>query len=239
MKINWSYIKVFFLISLLSVTYAFTSHRNSSKNVKNVTVEFAGAQNLYLTSETVNKLLIQSLGSLKNVPKENIDLNTIENALKANKMVKSAQVYLTVNGNLTSKIVQKSPIARVEGVTKFYLDDEGKRMPLSKNHSARVPIISGRITDASLENAFVVLQYINADDFLKKNVIGIHLIEQGRLQLKLRLENFVVNLGNAKNLEAKFNNYKAFYHKAVNDKILNSYKAISLEYNNQVVCTKK
>jgi cell division protein FtsQ len=48
----------------------------------------------------------------------------------------------------------------------------------------------------------------------------------------------VVNLGGVENLKEKFNNFMAFYNKATKDKTLNHYDLVSLEYNNQVVCTK-
>ena len=172
------------------------------------------------------------------MPKEKLVLNSIEKVLETNEMVKNAQVYLTINGQLTSRIAQRQPIGRVEGNTKFYLDKEGKRMPLSDNHSARVPIITGKITGKSLEDVYVILNYINTDDFLRKNVIGIHIEDEGQYQLKFRVENFVVYLGGVEDLEKKFNNFKAFYAKATRDRTLEAYQVVSLEYNNQVVCTK-
>ncbi|MCK0156084.1 cell division protein FtsQ/DivIB [Cellulophaga sp. F20128] len=238
MKINWNYTKIGFLLFLLSGVYAFSGHRNDAKKVKNSTIEFIGEDNLFITHQTVNKLLIQNLGSLTNVPKDALVLNTVEKVLEANEMVKSAQVYLAVNGELTSKIIQRKPLGRIEGNSKFYLDDEGKRMPLSKNHSARVPIITGKITDESLNDCFKLIQFVNADNFLKKDIIGIHITQKDKIQLRLRLEDFVVTVGSLENLEGKFNNYKAFYRKAVKDQALDKYKAVSLEYNNQVVCTK-
>jgi len=238
MKVNWNYIKIFILIVLLSGVYAFSGFRSAEKIVTDSKIEFVGENNLFLTQETVNKLLIQKFNGLKNKPKDVIILNTVEKVLEANEMVKSAQVYLTVNGELTSKIIQRKPIGRIEGVSKFYLDDEGKRMPFSKSHSARVPIISGKITDGNLKRAQKVLEFINDDDFLKKNVIGLHFLETGNIILKLRVENYILDLGDEKNLDAKFKDYKAFYKKAKKDKVLNAYKAVSLEYNNQVVCTK-
>ena len=153
-------------------------------------------------------------------------------------MVKSAQVYRSLEGELISEIVQRKPIGRVEGVSKFYLDDTGKRMPLSKYHSARVPIITGKITGKSLEDAYVILDFINKDDFLRKNVIGIHVVEEGKYQLKFRVENFVVNLGGVQHLDEKFKNFMAFYVKATKDKTLEDYAIVSLEFDNQVVCTK-
>ena len=153
-------------------------------------------------------------------------------------MIKSAQVYLSLERELISKIVQRKPIGRVDGASKFYLDDAGERMPFSSQHSARVPIITGKITGKSLEDAYVILEFVNEDDFLRKNIIGIHVEEEGKYQLKLRIENFVVNLGGVENLDLKFKNFMAFYVKAAKDKTLNKYAIVSLEFENQVVCTK-
>jgi cell division protein FtsQ len=229
------------MIALLLVVtglYAFSNHRSERKIVERMNIEFVGDQNLYITQGMVNKLLIQNYGALTNVPKEKLVLNTIEKVIEANEMVKSAQVYLTVNGELTSKIVQRKPIGRIEGNSKFYLDDEGKRMPLSASHSARVPIITGKVTGKSLEDVYEILKYINLDEFLRENVIGIHIEDDEKYQLKFRMEQFVVNLGGVDKLEEKFNNFKAFYTKANKDKTLEAYNVVSLEFNNQVVCTK-
>ena len=238
MRINWNVLKVVALMLVIMGLYAFSNNRNRSKNVVSTRVEFLGDQNLYITEGAVNKLLIQNYGRLENVPKEKLVLNTIEKALEANEMVKSAQVYITIDGELTSKIVQRKPIGRIEGNSKFYLDDEGKRMPFSSNYSARVPIITGEITGKSLEDVYKILEFINKDDFLRKNVIGIHIKAEDDYQLKFRLNQFVVNLGDIENLEAKFSNFKAFYAKANKDKTLEDFAVVSLEFNNQVVCTK-
>ncbi len=238
MRINWNYFKLTGLLLGVAALYAFSNGRSAEKPVNGINIVFVGNDNLYVTQASVNKLLIQKYGTLLNVPKENLVLNTIEKVIETNEMVKEAQVYLTVNGELTSKIIQRLPIGRIEGISKFYLDDEGKKMPFSRNHSARVPIITGKITGKSLEDVYVILEYINKDSFLRKNVIGIHIEEEEKYQLKFRIENFVVNLGSIDDLEIKFSNFKAFYAKAMRDKTLKDYQIVSLEFNNQVVCTK-
>lgn len=238
MRIDWNLLKIVALLFVIMGLYAFSNNRSNKKNVVRSKVEFLGDQNLYITEGAVNKLLIQNYGRLENVPKENIVLNTIEKALEANEMVKSAQVYVTIDGELTSKIVQRKPIGRIEGDSKFYLDDEGKRMPFSSNYSARVPIITGNITGKSLEDVYRILEFINKDDFLRKNVIGIHIKAEDDYQLKFRLNQFVVNLGGIDNLEGKFSNFKAFYAKANKDNTLEDFAEVTLEFNNQVVCTK-
>ena len=238
MRVNWNYIKLSVLVLAIAGLYSFADYRGKNRKVEDVVIKFLGDNDLYLTEDAVNKLLIQNYGSLINRDKEQVVLNSIEEIIESNPMVKNAQVYFSVDGELISEIVQRKPIGRVEGVNRFYLDDSGKRMPLSKYHSARVPIITGKITGRSLEDAYVILNYIYKDEFLRKNVIGIHIRDEGDYQLKLRVEEFVVNLGDVENLDEKFKNFMAFYSKATKDKTLENYAAVSLEFDNQVVCTK-
>ena len=238
MRFNWNYVKLFLLMICITGLYSFSDYRSKQKKVNGISLEFVGENSLFLSKDVVNKLLIQNYGSLKNVPKEDIVLNTIEKVIETNDMVKNAQVYLTINGELKSKIAQRQPIGRIEGLTQFYLDEEGKKMPLSRKYSARVPIITGKITGKSLEDVYVILQFVNDDEFLRKNIIGIHIEDEEKYQLRFRVENFVVNLGDVNDLEEKFSNFKAFYAKAMKDQTLDNYKIVSLEFDNQVVCTK-
>ncbi len=238
MKINWNILKMALLTISIVVLYGFSNIRNQKSSISELDIKFTDGNNLYLTNVMVNKLLIQNFQGYEIVPKENLVLNSIEKAIEANEMVKNAQVYLTVNGKLTTKIAQRNPIGRVEGSSIYYLDDEGKRMPLSQNHSARVPVISGNVTDESLKDVYMILNHINKDNFLHKNVIGIQVVKNQKYQLNFRTDNFVVSLGRAEALEEKFNKLKAFYVKGKKDKSLANFSKVSLEYNNQVVCTK-
>lgn len=238
MQAKWNYIKMIALLLIVVGLYGFADHRSKSKKINDISIKFLGDKNLYITEDAVNKLLIQTYGSVKNREKEQVVLKTIEEIIASNPMVKNAQVYFSVEGELISEVVQRKPIGRVEGVNRFYLDDEGKRMPLSKYHSARVPIITGKITGKSLEDAYIILNYINQDEFLRKNVIGIHVKDENDYQLRLRVEEFVVNLGGVENLDEKFKNFMAFYLKAAKDNTLSAYAEVSLKFDNQVVCTK-
>ena len=238
MKINWNTLKLIGVICCTAGLYAFADARGAGRKIRDVRVYFTEGENLYISEDMVNKLLIQKYGPLRNLPEEKVVLNTIESVLRANDMVKDAQVYLTVDGELNTKITQRQPIGRVAGEDSFYLDDEGLKMPLSPYHSARVPIITGKITGETLEDAYVILKYINQDPFLSKNVIGIHIEGESDFRLKFRLEHFVVRLGDTTDLERKFQNFKAFYSKAIQENTLMSYEVVSLEFENQVVCTK-
>ena len=145
MRVNWNYIKMIVLLGLVVFLFAFASVRNETRKVSGIDIRFVGENNLFITHETVSKLLIQNHQSVKNLPKETLDLNQLENALNSNPMIKSAEVYVTVNGAVKAEIEQKTPIARVSTTESYYIDDEGFYMPLSTNYSARVPIVTGYV----------------------------------------------------------------------------------------------
>ena len=239
MRTSWNFIKGLFLLGLVVFLYAFSSFKNNSRPVSSVNVQFTGEDNVFITSEMVNKLLIQSQKKLYFLPKDAIDLKETEFLLESNDMIKSAQVYLTVNGEVRVKVEQKRPIARVDSDDVFYIDEDGFRMPLSSQHSARVPLVYGIVDEADLETVYKVALTVYKDSFLKTYVTEIHQNENKEISLKLRLLDFEVLVGTLDNLEIKLQNLKAFYQKAKKDKMLDVYKSVNLQFENQVVCTKK
>lgn len=238
MRVNWGYIKLMAVLCLVVFLYAFASSRNSVRKISEPNIQFIGENNLFITEEGVSKLLIQSYGDLKNMPKETLALNVLERALNSNPMIKTAEVYVTVNGTLTAKIEQKRPIARVSTNASYYIDDEGFYMPLSSNYSARVPIVTGHVDKNSLENVYAVARKVEQDDFLNKNVIEIHQDVNKEIYLRLRQCRFLVQLGSIDFLDKKINNLKAFYQKSLKENTLNNYSKVNLQFDNQVVCTK-
>jgi len=239
LRINWNYIKLIGILALVVFLYAFTSNRNASRKISDVTIKFQGDNTLFVTEETVSKLLIQNNQNVTSVPKEILDLNSLEAALNSNPMIKKAEVYVAVNSALTAEIIQKKPIARVSTNASYYIDDDGSFMPLSANYTARVPLVTGTVQKNKLGQIYQMAKKIQMDDFLKKHVVEIHQDKNNELALRLRQYDFKVLLGDTKNLDKKINNLKAFYQKALKDKTLNSYSNVNLRFGNQVVCTKK
>ncbi|MDX1773909.1 cell division protein FtsQ/DivIB [Oceanihabitans sediminis] len=229
---------MFVLLVLVVFLYAFSSAKNSKRIVSEPEIQFLGDNNLFITHANVSKLLIQSQQIASNAPKEILDLNKMESALNSNPMIKSAEVYVSVNGELKAEVEQKNPIARISTNTSYYLDDEGGYMPLSTNHAARVPLVTGFVDKNALENIYKIAKKVDEDSFLKKYVIQINQSKDSTIQLKLRQSTFIVHLGDLKQLEKKINNLKVFYQKALKEKTLNDYSKVNLQFDNQVVCTK-
>jgi cell division protein FtsQ len=60
-------------------------------------------------------------------------------------------------------------------------------MPLSNNFTARVPLVSGKIDRKNSEKYAELLRVIYDDDFLKKNIISIEIMPNGRLKCSIEL----------------------------------------------------
>lgn len=238
LRFNWSYIKMLLLLALVVFLFAFSSQRNAARHLVDLDVQFFGDDNLFISHQAVSKLLIQNTKVIGNVPKETLDLQLLESALNSNPMIKTAEVYVTVNGVLNAEIEQKQPVARVHTNASYYIDEDGLYMPLSSNYSARVPLITGHVEKNNLKNVFTVASKVKNDAFLKTNVTEINQSNAGIISLKLRQCEFIVQIGSVNLLDKKINNLKVFYKKHLKEKTLNTYSKVNLQFDNQVVCTK-
>ncbi len=237
MKNKWAYIKISVMLILMIFLVGFTNHRHNSKKVKAININYQQENQLFVDKETVNKLLIQNKKHVENLSLEHLDLKVIENLVEAHPMVENAEVFTDINGVLFTEITQRKPIARVISSEQYYIDSNGKKMPLSQNHTARVPIIWG-IKDQQINDVFQLLKFLQQDLFLKQNVTEIRTYPNAQFGLNFRQQNFKIFIGRVDNLNQKFMNFKAFYVKAKKDKLLEKYKRIDLQYGNQVVCEK-
>jgi len=236
---NWINVRLILMFTLVIFLFSFTSKRNSNRKITKSSVIFVGESAPFVEEKTVNKLLIENNKDAQSIGKDKLDLNKLEKSLNAQEMIEKSDVFISIDGVLKAVVKQKTPIARVfDGDDSFYIDYQGGRMPLSKNFTARVPLVSGEINKKNSKDLAELFRVIHNDDFLKKNIIGVQIMPNGSLKMLNRNYNFVINFGGAVRMNEKFNNYKAFFQKAVIDNSLDKYNTIDLRFVRQVVCTK-
>jgi cell division protein FtsQ len=228
-------------ISILSITLiglsVFSFQQNQSRDVLGIKVRFEENGARFMTLDSVNKLLTVKKTDTTNLLKSELNLRKMESILNQNHFIESAHVYLAIEGNVGVKIQEKTPIGRVMGSPGFYIDDHGNQMPLSPFYSARVPFVTSQVTQQNREAVYSLLDFISNDGFLKTHIVAIE-EQNAKWFLTTRNHSLTIELGNQEDLERKFNFYKAFYIKALEDQNLSSYASVSLEYSNQVVCKK-
>jgi len=237
MKNRLNIVKVIVSISVFVLLVGFTYHRHKHKTVREVKINYLSSNEHFIDTVAVNKLLIQNKKHVKNMLIDELDLNLIETRLESHPMVENAEVYLNLSNNLSVDIAQPTPIGRVIGRNQLYIDSKGKEMPLSKNYSARVPVVIN-LNKALIPEAYKLLKFIKADEFLNDRIIQIKGYPDKQFSVKMRTHDFEIFVGNTENLNQKFFNFKAFYVKAEEDSLFNNYKTVKLQYGNQVVCEK-
>ena len=236
---NWNSIRLVLIIIAVIAIYSFSMKRNYERKIAKTEVVFLGDDNLFITSETVNKMLIEKNQQPQNLQKEKLDLNKLEKSLDNYNMIEKSEVFVSVEGVLKIVVKQKIPIARIFDLdSSFYFDYQGNKMPLSNNYSSRVPLVTGEINAIKRADLTELFRIIQKDDFLKKNIIGVQIYPNGAVIMASRNYDYQIDFGRLINVEQKLKNYKAFYQKAVSDSSIVKYKKINLIYTQQVVCIK-
>jgi len=238
-KINWHTIRLVFIVFMMIFLYSFSSKRNSERKISKIDIKFESNENMFLTHEMVNNLLIQNLGSDKNIQIDKVNLNTLETVLDDHEMIEKAQVFSTIDGLLNTRIIQKTPIIRViTDNESYYLDSKGDKMALSQNFSARVPLVSGEVSNTTEKPYLLLFNEIKRDDFLSKNITGAQIMPSGNVVLTNRSYEYKIAFGKPIDVEKKLKNYKAFFQHAIKDTLIKNYKEVNLMFTQQVVCKK-
>jgi len=191
-----------------------------------------------------------------------INVNMLEEFLLLHPSVKDANVYRTLQGLVEIKINQRNPILRIitNNRESFYVDEEGKIMPLSNKYTAHVLVASGNINlnytkllatqkekvgDNSVDNSQALLldlyklaSYIYQNEFWRAQIEQIY-YSDGSFELVPRVGTHVIELGGIEKYKDKFRNLKALYEQGLPNVGWNKYKNINLKYDNQVICTKR
>jgi cell division protein FtsQ len=239
MKKLTAYLFFLVLVVAMSFLYSFSSAKNFNKTIGKVVVEFEEGSNDFLTQEMVNKLLIQNQQRVKNQRKSVIDLQGLEYSILSNPYIESATVFFTIDGVLNTIVKQRTPIARINTFnSSYYIDKQGVEIPLSDNYSARVLLVTGNINKENLKEITGFVNVILREDFLRKEITGIHKTQKSEFVLSVRSGEYKIELGSLEEMNTKLKKLKAFYNKAFVDKTIKQYKTINLKYRNQVVCAK-
>ena len=182
---------------------------------------------------------------------QDVNLKTLENRVRANKLVADCQVYHDLGGNLVVDIQQEKPLARWVGSSQhgewrgtdgFYINAAGDFIPLSDHFSARVLLLSGDffknkkdVHNAAGEQVVDMIRYLGEDEFWKAQVIQMDVSKSGNVELLTALGNQHIEFGKAENVAAKLLKLRIFYNKVMAAD-WSRYTRINLRFRDQVVC---
>ena len=234
-------LNVLAIISLI-VLLSFTQRKQEVLPCKEVKISIIDEASSFITKREILQIINSIVDSVEGLPIHKISLYEIEQTICNHPHIQSADVFLLPNAELQVHVSQKKPIVRVFNLSgeSFYIDPSANTFPLSKNFTERVLIANGNIVDSSDVSVISkVANYINDDEFLKAQIIQLHMNEDKEIELVPRVGNHTILLGEISEMEDKFNKLKLFYAKGVKQTGWNQYRLINLKYKNQLVCVKQ
>lgn len=226
----------------LAFLLSFTEKQQESLACKGVSIQLDNEATSFINRGEVLLILNSLVDSVEGLPLSELPLYEIEQTIEQHALVATAEAYVLPNGSLRISLKQKEPIVRVKNTSdkEFYLTDEAKPFPLSRNYTERVLIANGYVEDSTDVAAIAqIASFIVKDAFWKAQITQLYMNESKEIELIPRVGNHTILLGKAELLEEKMEKLMLFYTKGVSQTGWNNYQLINLKYKNQIVCVKR
>jgi cell division protein FtsQ len=229
---------IFLILGICSLVFlmAFANIQNNV-TVKGVEPVITNNELQYfLTEQEIKDVVISLYDSIENIPIREINIGMLEDTLESLIYVENAEVFSNLDGRLSIVVNQHKAIARIFNGNKHeYLNSMGETMPLSRNHSAMVPFVTGKVKQPQLEYTHQLLMQATNDPFYEGIITGLDFSNEDIL-LFSALGNHKIIWGNTDNSDTKLKKLKIFYQSQEKEDVANL-KTINLMYKDQVVFT--
>lgn len=242
MKVFW---KMLLLVGMAAyLVFAFVNFNRSKDNrvCNKVSVMITDKEKAnFVTEEDIRQILKDAKLSPEGKKMADVKLLSIKRAVDGHQFVLHSTCYSHPNGEVVIEVSQKLPVLRVmpsvgEG---YYIDADGNKIN-HVNYPADVIVVTGNVNyNKSKKYLTTFSQIIQHDEFWNDMIEQINFTTNGSIELSPRLGDHIVALGKPQDIGLKLSHLKTFYEKVINKVGWNKYCRISLEYANQVVCTKR
>ena len=161
------YILFIGLFAYLIIVLTFVSAKRDEVECKGMRVTVADAvANAFADEGDVVRVVKERYGDVAGRGITEIDKDSIERLLVGRSVVKSAQVYYSLDGYLHIEIRQRKPVLRVLNDDGYYVDEDGRIMPLSHKYTSRVVVATGNVSRKfACEELYPFVMALRNDEF--------------------------------------------------------------------------
>ena len=245
----------------VAVMLGFVERTADRTVVKELRIHVEGAEGVHFIDEaSVRRDLVDQGVEVMGATLGDIDLAVLEQRLRNNPGVAEAELYHTMDGTVHVKVRQREPIVRVinRDGSSFYIDREGYVMPTSERYTARVPVVLGHVQEPGAE---LGVYHVHASDSLREQLLSddIHRLAlfirndafwsamvdhvvvtpAGEFELVPKVGAQRILIGDATQLEQRFDKLRTFYAKGMPRADWRRYARIDLRFADQIVCTQR
>ena len=173
---------------------------------------------------------------------DDVDTRRMEEALDKHIWVDDAECYKTPGGKVCIEVAQRIPLLRImsDDGKDYYIDNTGQEMPTSTRCTAHLAVVTGRVSkDFALKELYPFGLFLQQNDFWGAQTEQIHILPDQTVELAPRVGDHLIYLGKLKNYQKKLKRVKLFYEKALSQVGWNKYSRINVEFDNQIICTRR
>jgi cell division protein FtsQ len=232
----WVRVMSFCFWIVLSIAMIVLSwNRNYVRSVQVFHVQIDENYPRIISKDSVDKMLKLVLKDSTSKQKSEIHLKSLELQLAQNDLIKKTEAFLTLNDVLHIKVLPRIPVAHIKGKSEFYLDSDGRPIPLSPTYDSEVPTIINDPDVDRYETLSVLSIAITEDVFLASHIGDIE--DHGdEVSMRVIDQNYLIKIKSVDDIQTKFKNYKAFYALATDQGSIGDFKEVALDYSNQIIC---
>ncbi len=247
--------------ALVVAALGFVERTADRRPVQDLAIEVRAVDELRFISPMQVREQVLAMGdAVVGVPVAEMDLRAIEERLRAIPWVRGAEAYHTLDGILHVRVEQRVPIMRVldhDGGS-YYLDLDGHTMPLSAQHTARVPVAMGKVhlagaaeqvmdlrsTDSlvavsHLPELHRIAVFLHDDPFWAALIDQVIVMPDGQFELVPRVGAQRIRIGNADRMSQRMAKLQLFYRQGIDQTDWRRHSIIDLRFDGQVVCTNR
>ena len=170
-----------------------------------------------------------------------INARDIEESLLKNPFVQQAECYKAQNGHVCIILKQRMPIMHVMSANgdNYYIDIHGSVLPETR-FASDLLVVTGMVTKKYAQKTLTpVVNEIVRDKFWQSQIVQIHVLDDGSIEIVPRVGDHVIYLGAPTDIVQKLERLRKFYLYGLNQAGWNKYSYISVEFDNQIICKKK
>lgn len=237
------------LLCLLAVGYiGFVEKQNQEKIFQAVEVDLEAVSGLYFVEEKeISTILSSSFPELKpGLLLQEVPLKEIEERLLGHPFIRTVEASIDHQGILKLSMTQHEPMARIvrQDHADGYITKEGLLIATSPSYTSRVLILHGAYIGSLMDQGRLdvmpelipLIQFITQDKFWGAQITELEINGRNDIRLHQQVGKQVIEFGDAKDVESKFNRIAVLYKEILPRKGWDTYQRISVKFKNQIVC---
>jgi cell division protein FtsQ len=237
------------LLIVLVVFIGFVEKKDSERTLSGMEVRVKGITDVYFVNEAdiLKALQIEFPLVQPGISMKEVDLNKIEKKVETHPFVRKAEVFADLKGHVMIEIAQHIPMARIvsPSAADGYISTQGKILPTSPQYTTRVMTLEGAYAESLLQfedineshsELMELIRFIYRDDFWRAQIAGLDISKKSEIKMHQQVGKQVIEFGDAKDIDEKFNKINLFYEEILPKKGWNTYSRVNVKYKGQIVC---